>query len=126
MKIKSKQKQNIFDREIEELNIKSLVLTGVSYDGNTVGALTYDYESSKGSYYNREIVNEYFHGTGDCYASAFVAAITSGKSLEEASKIAVDFTVDAILRTIKYPNIDKKYGVCFEEALKGFISRIDE
>jgi pyridoxine kinase len=76
--------------------------------------------------YNREIVNEYFHGTGDCFASALVAAITSGKRLEEASKFAVDFTVDAILQTIKYPNIDKKYGVCFEEALKGFISRIDE
>ena len=112
--------------KLGKLDIKSLVLTGVSYDGNTVGALTYDYESSKGSYYNREIVNEYFHGTGDCFASALVAAITSGKSLEEASKIAVDFTVDAILQTIKYPNIDKKYGVCFEEALKGFISRIDE
>ncbi len=112
--------------KLGQLNIKSLVLTGVSYDGSTVGALTYDYDSSKDSYYNREIVNEYFHGTGDCFASALVAAITSGKRLEEASKIAVDFTVDAILQTIKYPNVDKKYGVCFEEALKDFIDRIDE
>jgi pyridoxine kinase len=108
------------------LNIKSLVLTGVSYDGNSLGALTYNYENKIQSYYNREIINEYFHGTGDCFASALVAAITSGKSLEESSKIAVDFTVDSILKTIKYPNIDKKYGVCFEEALSGLIAKIEK
>ena len=111
--------------KLGQLNIKSLVLTGVSYDGKNLGALTYDYEAQKESYYSRETVNEYFHGTGDCFASALVAAITSGKGLEEASKIAVDFTVDSILQTIKYPNIDKKYGVCFEEALKGLIEQID-
>lgn len=112
--------------KLGQLNIKSLVLTGVSYDGNSLGALTYDYEKQQENYYNREIINEYFHGTGDCFASALVAAITSGKSLENASRIAVDFTVDSILKTIKYPNIDKKYGVCFEEALPDFISKIEE
>ena len=112
--------------KLGQLNIKSLVLTGVSYDGNNLGALTYDYEDQKQNYYSREIVNEYFHGTGDCFASALVAAVTSGKELADASKIAVDFTVDSILQTIKYPNIDKKYGVCFEEALKGLIVEIDK
>ena len=113
-------------QKLGQLNIKSLVLTGVSYDGVSLGAITYDYEKRTESYYSREMINEYFHGTGDCFASALVAAITSGKSLEVASKIAVDFTVDAILKTIKYPNIDKKYGVCFEEALAHFISKIEE
>ena len=103
------------------LNIKSLILTGVSYDNLYVGAVSYDYISEEKSYYKREIVPEYFHGTGDCFASAFVAAITKGLSLENATKIAVDFTVDSILETIKYPNIDKKYGVCFEEALPKLI-----
>ena len=107
------------------LNIKSLVLTGVSFDGNSLGALTYDYEKNIQGYYNREIIKEYFHGTGDCFASALVASITRGKSLEDASRIAVDFTVDSILETIKYPNIDKKYGVCFEEILPIFNSKIE-
>ena len=111
--------------KLGQLNIKSLVLTGISYDGKNLGALTFDYEAQKGSYYSRETVNEYFHGTGDCFASALVAALTSGKDLEEASKIAVNFTVDSILQTIKYSNFDKKYGVCFEEALKGLIEQID-
>lgn len=103
--------------KLGELNIKSLVLTGVSYDNCSVGALTYDYKEKKESYYSREIIPHYIHGTGDCFASALTAALTKGKSLVEASKISVDFTVDSILKTLKYPNIDKRYGVCFEECL---------
>jgi pyridoxine kinase len=111
--------------KLGELNIKSLVLTGVSYDSSSVGAISYNYETKEKSYYKREIIPEYFHGTGDCFASALVAAISKGKNLDEASKIAVDFTVESILQTIKYDNIDKKYGVCFEEALLKLIGDIN-
>ena len=108
-----------------ELSIKAVVLTGVSYDGVSLGAVAYDYVTNETNYYKREIINEYFHGTGDCFASAFVGAITKGKTLFEANKIAVDFTVNSILSTIKYLGIDKKYGVCFEEALADLISDIN-
>lgn len=110
--------------KLQELDVKSLVLTGVSYDKETLGAVTFDYTTGEKSYYKREIIPEYFHGTGDCFASAFTAGYTKGKSLEEASKIAVDFTVDSILETIKYKNIDKKYGVNFEEAIPSLIKKI--
>ncbi len=108
-------------QELGKLNIKSLVLTGVSYDNSSIGSVTYDYLTNTYNYYKREIISEYFHGTGDCFASALTTAITKGKSLEEAAKIAVDFTVNSILETIKYPNVDKKYGVNFEEALESLI-----
>ena len=108
-----------------ELNIKSVGLTGVSYDGISLGALAHDYTTNESNYYKREIINEYFHGTGDCFASAFVAALTKGKTLFEANKIAVDFTVNSILTTIKYSGIDKKYGVCFEEALGDLMGDIN-
>lgn len=111
--------------KLSDLNIKNLVLTGVSFDGESLGAISYEYASGKKEYYSREIIPSYFHGTGDCFASALSAAITKGKSLAESSKIAVDFTVDSILETIKYPNIDKKYGVCFEEALHKLIGEIN-
>lgn len=110
--------------KLGELEIKSLILTGVSYDSDFVGAISYNYETSHKEYYKRNVIPEYFHGTGDCFASAFVAAITKKLSLEKSSRIAVDFTVDSILETIKYPNIDKKYGVCFEEALPKLIGEI--
>ena len=120
----SKEFINELVNKLGELKIKSLVLTGVSYDGVNVGSLTYDYENGQENYYCREIIPHYIHGTGDCFASALVAALTKEKSLEEASKISVDFTVDSILETLKYPNIDKRYGVCFEECLAGLIKKI--
>ena len=100
------------------------MLTGVSFDVNKLGTLTYDIKEDKVTYYFTQKVPVMFHGTGDCFASALSAAITKGKSLADSSKIAVDFTVDSILETIKYPNIDKKYGVCFEEALHKLIGEI--
>ena len=113
-------------KKLGELNIKSLVLTGVSYDNNTLGAVTYDYVTGEKSFYGREIIPSYFHGTGDCFASAFTAALTKGSSLSKASEVAVDFTVDSILETIKYPDIDKKYGVNFEPVLTKFGSKLSE
>ena len=113
----SKEFINTLVAKLGELNIKSLVLTGVSYDNHTIGALSYDYTKKEESYYSREIIPHYIHGTGDCFASAFTAALTKGLSLVESSKIAVDFTVDSILKTLKYEGIDTRYGVCFEECL---------
>ena len=113
-------------KKLGELKIKNLVLTGVSFNENSLGAISYDYETGSKDYYAREAIPSYFHGTGDCFASALVSAITKGKTLKEASKVAVDFTVDSILETIKYPNIDKKYGVCFEEAIPKLIQLIDK
>ena len=108
------------------LNIKNLVLTGVAYDNQSLGALAYNYETKEQYYYKRELINDYFHGTGDCFASAFVASYTNGKDLFEATKLSVDFTVNSILKTVKYPNIDKKYGVCFEEELPSFSQKFDK
>ena len=113
----SKEFINELVNKLGELNIKSLVLTGVNYDGVNVGALTHNYVSGEESYYSREIIPHYIHGTGDCFASAFTAALTKGLTLVESSKIAVDFTVDSILETLKYDGIDTRYGVCFEECL---------
>ena len=113
-------------KKLGELNIKSLVLTGVSYDNKTLGAVTYDYVTGEKSFYGREIIPSYFHGTGDCFASSFTAALTKGSSLSKASEIAVDFTVDSILETIKYPDIDKKYGVNFEPVLTKLGSKLNE
>lgn len=108
--------QTLIDK-LRNLNIKAVVLTGVNFDGINVGAYTYDYVGDKCFYYSQTIINDYFHGTGDCFASALVAALAKQKSLDVASKIAVDFTVDSIKETVKYQGIDKKYGVCFEECL---------
>ena len=101
------------------------MLTGVTYDGINLGAVSYDYQSKVKNYYARKIIDDYFHGTGDCFASALVAALVKGIDLAKATKIAVDFTVDSIIATVKYDDIDKNYGVCFEEALPKLVGELN-
>lgn len=112
---------------IEALNkegMKNIVLTGVSKNEGKIGAVSYNYETKKQCYYEKDIIDGYFHGTGDVFASVLSSAIMKNKSLEESMKIAVDITVESIKETIKYENIDIKYGVCFEEVIPSLINKV--
>ena len=53
------------------------------------------------------------------------AFLRSSIDLAKATKIAVDFTVDSIIATVKYDDIDKNYGVCFEEALPKLVGELN-
>ncbi|MBQ3551432.1 MAG: pyridoxamine kinase [Clostridia bacterium] len=112
-------------RELSRLGPKKIVLTGVCFEENTIGAASYDAESDTVTYYFRERVEGMFHGTGDVFASALTAALLRGKTLEKASEIAVDFTVDSIRRTAE-GGTDHRYGVDFERGLGDLIKTLDE
>lgn len=112
-------------RELSRLGPKKIVLTGVCFEENTIGAASYDAESDTVTYYFRERVEGMFHGTGDVFASALTAALLRGKTLEKASEIAVDFTVDSIRRTAE-GGTDHRYGVDFERGLGDLIKALDE
>ena len=112
-------------RELSRLGPKKIVLTGVCFEENTIGAASYDAESDTVTYYFRERVEGMFHGTGDVFASALTAALLRGKTLERASEIAVDFTVDSIRRTAE-GGTDHRYGVDFERGLGDLIKTLDE
>lgn len=94
---------------LKKLGAKAVVLTGVSYKEDTTGVLTDE------GYYEHKKLPGGCHGTGDVYASAFVGALTAGKSIYDAAKIAADFTVSCIENT----QGDKEhwYGVKFEPLL---------
>lgn len=104
------------------LGCKKVLITGVSFENGKLGVATYDTTTQNISYYFREHINGAFHGTGDVFASAFTGAMVRGLSLEDAAKVAVDFTVEAIKHTID----DKEhwYGVKFEQAIPYLINRI--
>lgn len=103
-------------KALAEKGSKKVVLTGVYFEEGKLGASTYDSETSKTSYTFRDVIPGYYHGTGDVYASALVAAVMNGRSLEDAASIAVDFTVGSILRT-RASGADIRFGVDFEEGL---------
>lgn len=109
-------------KKLLSLGCKNALLTGVNFNENELGIATINGTTGKINYYFREKYDGMFHGTGDVFASSFAGAMILGKSVEEAGKIAVDFTVDAISKTIN----DKShwYGVKFELALPGLIESI--
>lgn len=105
------------------LGCKKAVLTSVSYEKNTQGAVFYDSESDTYFSYFTEYVPAHFHGTGDTFASVFVGGLTRGLSYEEALKIAVDFTVKCIKDTIPYAK-EYGYGTMFEKSIPYLVDRL--
>lgn len=101
---------------LSQLGPKQVVLTGVYFDDESLGAASYDARTGEVNYALAGRIEGYFHGTGDVFGSALVGGLLGGKSLADASAIAVDFTVKSIART-KAAGTDIRFGVNFEQGL---------
>lgn len=112
-------------RKLAILNGGKVVLTGVRFEEETIGAACFDYETKMPYYYFRNKVEGMYHGTGDVFASALTAALIKGRDLCDATRIAVDFTVDSIERT-SFQGDDHRYGVNFEGGLCDLLKMIEE
>ena len=99
-----------------------IVLTGVTFDERKVGAACYDGDTV--TYTFSERVDKFFHGTGDVFASAFVAAFMNDRSLTAATEFAVNFTYACIKSTLEDEN-RREYGVCFERQLPLLIKYLE-
>lgn len=102
--------------KLSELGPKKIILTGVYYEKGVLGAATYNAETDEYSYSSATEIPEYYHGTGDVFGSAVVSALVHGTSLERAARIAVDFTVEALRRSVE-DKTDIRFGVNFEQSL---------
>lgn len=110
---------------VAALGAEKVVLTGVSFEKDTIGFMSYD--SATGaydSYFNRREPQAY-HGTGDIFSATAVGGIMRGLSLREAFRLAVDFTLQCIQATRTDPQA-AWYGVEFERALPLLTARIRE
>ena len=106
--------------ELGKLGCKQVVLTGVSLEPGRLGVMAYDTE--KQTFYNEKMPAS-FHGTGDVFASVVVGAMMRGCPLEDALRLAVDFTLESIRKTVADPE-HRWYGVNFEEAIPLLVSRL--
>lgn len=100
------------------------VLTGVK-NQDELGVAVYDKSTGEICLASNTQVDGLYHGTGDVFASALVGAHMRGKNVQQAAKIAVDYTLESILRT-KELGTDYKYGVDFEEAIPALLQLINE
>ncbi|MBR1908728.1 pyridoxamine kinase [bacterium] len=112
-------------KRLSDLGIQRTVLTGVSFNQNEIGTMMYD--SSKNEYYScfSEKINDYFHGTGDIFASTCVGALMNDLSLQKSLNVAVDYTYEAIKTTVNSKN-SNWYGVDFERVIPDLIKMLNE
>ena len=99
-------------------------VTGVVYDGAHQGVVAYDSRSGEYFQYFRENIDASFHGTGDIFTSALAGAVVLGKSLQDALRIAVDYTVECIKVTMP-DKAEHWYGVRFETCLPDLIRAVN-
>ncbi|MDR1131057.1 MAG: pyridoxamine kinase [Oscillospiraceae bacterium] len=103
-------------RRLAGLGPRQVVLTGVFFDHEQLGAASYDADTDSVEHVFAGRIAGYFHGTGDVFASVVTGAMANGAALREAVRLAVDFTVAGIART-KQAGTDIRFGVNFEAGL---------
>lgn len=79
------------------------------------------YYGEKKTYCTRA-VEGIFHGTGDLFASAFVAALANGIEEKSCVEISADFVLESILHSDNVT--DKRYGVNFEVCIPFLMNAI--
>lgn len=124
MEFKTEHTREYIDEIIARLKakgVKNIILTGVSYREGMTGVVVY--ENDTYSYYEHEFLPNSCHGTGDIYASAFVGALTRGKSAYDSAKIAADYTMECIKATAEEDN--HWYGAKFETELGKLIEMLN-
>lgn len=110
-------------KELCGMGCKTAIITGVlSADGKQQGAVAYDSGKDEFTSYYSENLDAKYHGTGDIFSSALCGAIVLGKPIDEALRIAVEYTVACIRKSM--PDKEHKYGVRFEECIPTLVDLI--
>lgn len=109
---------------LAKLGPKYVALTGVSFEEGRIGIMGLNTETGEYFEYYTERVPVSYHGTGDIFSSVVVGALTRGRSLPEAFRIACDYTKDTIAYTYRKAGADM-YGVDFEVTLPQLVKRIN-
>lgn len=107
-------------KELTETGPRYAALTGMSFDDSKLGVMCYDKVQDKFFEYYNERIPVSFHGTGDVFASSFTGALMNDLSVNDALKVAVDYTVECIRKTVAEDNYNW-YGVNFEQTIPEYV-----
>lgn len=110
-------------RKLSDLGPSKVVLTGVCFKEEELGAATYDRNTGVTEYTFTQRIPGYYHGTGDIFASVLLSALLNNFNLNESATIAVHFTADSIRRTYS-AQTDYRYGVNFEQCIPDFLKEL--
>lgn len=102
---------------------RQAVITGILRDG-LLGAAAYDAQRDCVFFHGQPPMEHVFYGTGDVLASALLAGLMRGRSLSQATTLAVDFTYQGMLHTLDN-GLPLRYGVAFEQALPMLVRSLE-
>lgn len=100
---------------LRERGAKNVVLKGIEHGDGLIHNYVWG-EAADFSETTNAKLPYMLHGTGDLFASALLAAVMAGGSLEDATRFAADFTADAMVVSAKQPEFEAR-GVSFEPLL---------
>lgn len=101
-----------------------IVLTGVCFDNESLGAATIGRTSGEISYCFTKRIPQSYPGSGDVFASVLTAALLRGFGLCESAQIAAEFTAKAVEHTFS-AGTDPRFGLNFEAWLGWLAQRLD-
>lgn len=110
--------------KLSDINDKCIILTGVNFEKESIGAAIFDVKNDKIEYCFARKIGENFHGSGDIFASVLSGCIVKGYSVKDACQVAVDFVSKCIENTLSGGN-SRSYCVNFEESL-GLLTELNE
>ena len=102
------------------LPVPNVVLTGVGYAPGETGAAVREGERLYRCTHRK--LEKSYHGTGDMFAACFTGALMQEKPMDQAVKLAADFTCRCIENTEKNPA--HWYGVKFEPVLTELMGKL--
>jgi pyridoxine kinase len=111
-------------KKLSALGPGKIVLTGVFFDDEELGAATFDATTGEVAYSFEKRIPGYYHGTGDVFGSALLSGILNDFNLNESAGIAVRFTTSAIRKTAA-AGTDIRYGVNFEQGMPEFLKDLE-
>ena len=106
------------------LGPKQIVLTGVYFDDESLGAAAYDSITGRINYSLVPKIPGYYHGTGDVFASALLSGLLNGLTLDKSTGIAVRFTAESIRRTYEAGTVIR-FGVNFEQTFPMLLKELE-
>lgn len=95
-----------------ELGAPNVVITGASVTEGMTGVAGYCQEEGF-FFFQRKLLKQSHHGTGDLFAAVFTGAVMSGKTIPQAAFLAASFVEQVILATPEAT----PFGVAFEGVL---------
>ena len=112
-------------KKLTALGARCAILTGVSFEKESIGVMGYDRLSGEFFEYFTQRVDASYHGTGDLFTATLVGGIVRGLPMERAMAVAADFVRQCLVVTKEHPTA-AAYGVRFESAIGWLCRRMEE